>query len=94
METGNLEIETAVRNRLGRSVLRNPVLGILLLVIHGYRYFISPLMLPSCRFYPSCSNYAIKAVEKHGGLKGLYYFIRRIFKCHPFHTQTGYDPVP
>jgi hypothetical protein len=47
----------------------------------------------NCRFTPSCSRYAIEAIEKHGALKGLGYAIRRILRCHPF-CEGGYDPVP
>ncbi|QGU00611.1 Membrane protein insertion efficiency factor YidD [Candidatus Syntrophocurvum alkaliphilum] len=48
---------------------------------------------PSCRFYPSCSNYSIEAIEKHGGIKGGWLALRRILRCHPF-NPGGYDPVP
>lgn len=48
---------------------------------------------PSCRFYPSCSNYALEAIEKYGALKGGWLALKRILKCHPFHPG-GYDPVP
>ena len=47
-----------------------------------------------CRFQPTCSNYAIEAIEKHGSIKGLYLSIKRIFRCHPFSKKYGYDPVP
>lgn len=58
-----------------------------------YQRFISPLTPPSCRFYPTCSHYAVEAVEKHGTLKGAYLAVRRIGRCHPFH-KGGFDPVP
>lgn len=58
-----------------------------------YRYLISPLMANHCRFHPTCSCYAIEAVEKHGALKGSYLALRRLLRCHPFHSG-GYDPVP
>ena len=62
-------------------------------VIHIYQILISPLLPPnSCRFYPSCSHYAIDAFEKHGTMKGTWLTIRRIAKCHPWH-EGGYDPV-
>ncbi|MBJ6364266.1 membrane protein insertion efficiency factor YidD [Paenibacillus sp. GCM10012307] len=63
------------------------------LPIHAYRKYVSPLKPPSCRFYPSCSAYALEALEKHGSLKGTWLATRRICKCHPFHPG-GFDPVP
>ncbi|HEY0826758.1 MAG TPA: membrane protein insertion efficiency factor YidD [Bacilli bacterium] len=61
--------------------------------IHMYRKIISPLLPPTCRFYPTCSEYALESIEQHGALKGSYYAVRRICKCHPFHAG-GFDPVP
>ncbi|EUJ33573.1 hypothetical protein MFLO_02242 [Listeria floridensis FSL S10-1187] len=61
--------------------------------IRIYRKYISPLTPPSCRFYPTCSQYGIEAIETHGAFKGSYLAIRRILKCHPFH-KGGLDPVP
>jgi hypothetical protein len=61
-------------------------------VIVFYQRFISPLMPPSCRFYPTCSSYARQAIEKYGVLKGGLMSLRRISRCHPFHPG-GYDPV-
>ncbi|WP_233566607.1 membrane protein insertion efficiency factor YidD [Cohnella endophytica] len=61
--------------------------------IRFYRNFISPLTPPSCRFLPTCSAYALEAIEVHGVAKGTYLAVRRISKCHPFH-KGGYDPVP
>ena len=66
---------------------------ILIKLIKGYRYFISPLFPPSCRFLPTCSQYAIEAIDRHGSLKGSWLAIGRILRCHPFHPG-GYDPVP
>lgn len=57
-----------------------------------YRYFISPMLPKACRYFPSCSEYAIEAVEKKGVAKGLYLAFKRIIKCHPF-SKGGYDPV-
>lgn len=62
--------------------------------IRFYRRFLSPLKgAPSCRFYPTCSAYAIEAIEVHGVLKGSYLAVRRVLKCHPLHPG-GIDPVP
>lgn len=60
--------------------------------IKGYRYLISPLFPPSCRFTPTCSEYAIQAIEYHGVFRGLLYALWRILRCHPF-AQGGHDPV-
>jgi len=65
---------------------------VIIILIRGYQKFISPLFLPSCRFYPTCSLYFLQAVEKYGALKGSYLGIKRILKCHPFHPG-GYDPL-
>jgi putative membrane protein insertion efficiency factor len=58
-----------------------------------YRYFVSPLLPTSCRFYPSCSNYGIESVQRHGVYYGILLTAKRILKCHPWHSG-GYDPVP
>jgi len=64
-----------------------------IVVIRAYQAIISPLLPPnSCRFYPSCSQYAIDAVSKHGSARGLLLAIKRVGKCHPYHPG-GYDPV-
>jgi uncharacterized protein len=64
----------------------------LIFLINLYRKYISPLKKPCCRFYPTCSQYAIEAIEKYGSLKGGFMSIKRILKCNPFHPG-GYDPV-
>jgi putative membrane protein insertion efficiency factor len=61
--------------------------------IYVYRKIISPLKPPTCRFYPTCSEYALEALEEHGALKGSYLTVIRICKCHPFHPG-GVDHVP
>ncbi|NOS83746.1 MAG: membrane protein insertion efficiency factor YidD [Ignavibacteria bacterium] len=66
---------------------------LLILFIKLYKYFISPLFPPSCRHYPTCSTYAVEALEKHGFFKGFYMAAIRILKCNPFFAG-GYDPVP
>lgn len=65
---------------------------LIILLILIYRRFISPLKPPTCRFIPTCSEYALIAVEKYGPIKGSYMAIKRIFRCHPF-NPGGYDPV-
>jgi uncharacterized protein len=64
-----------------------------MLLLHGYRRFVSPLLGPRCRFYPSCSAYALEAVQLHGALRGSWLAVRRLSRCHPFHAG-GLDPVP
>lgn len=64
-----------------------------ILLIRCYRYCLSPFLGSHCRFYPSCSSYALHAVEHHGFIKGGYLSAKRILKCHPWHPG-GYDPVP
>ncbi|MGI6563767.1 MAG: membrane protein insertion efficiency factor YidD [Clostridia bacterium] len=60
--------------------------------IKFYQQYISPLKKPSCRFIPTCSQYALEAISKYGVFKGVFLSIKRILKCHPFHPG-GYDPV-
>lgn len=63
-------------------------------VVRFYQRFLSPLKGgPTCRFYPTCSQYAYDALAKHGAVRGTYMAVRRILRCHPFHPG-GYDPVP
>ncbi len=73
--------------------MRKILIKILLLPIIFYQKFISPMTPPSCRFVPTCSQYAKEAIIKHGPVKGLYLAIRRLLRCHPF-GGSGYDPVP
>lgn len=65
----------------------------LVLPIRFYQICISPLLGPSCRFTPTCSEYARQAILKHGPFKGLYLAVRRLLRCHPW-GGSGYDPVP
>ena len=69
---------------------------VLLWLIRFYRKGISPLTPPSCRFIPTCSEYAMQAIERYGAFKGGWLALRRLSKCHPFHKQKSieYDPVP
>lgn len=66
---------------------------IFVFLIKIYQKIISPLKPPSCRFYPTCSQYGIEAIQRFGAIKGGWLTIKRILKCHPFH-EGGIDPVP
>ncbi|SMB21641.1 putative membrane protein insertion efficiency factor [Sterolibacterium denitrificans] len=66
-----------------------PLLGL----VRCYRYFISPFLGRSCRFYPSCSEYADEALQRHGAWRGTWLALRRVSRCHPWHPG-GFDPVP
>jgi putative membrane protein insertion efficiency factor len=70
-----------------------PLTWLFILLIRFYQMFISPGLPPSCRFAPSCSAYALEAVQRHGALKGVWLGARRLIRCHPWHPG-GYDPVP
>ena len=76
-----------------QQFLREVVIALLLFPIRIYRRYISPLTPPACRFTPTCSHYAMEAIQKHGPIKGLYLAVRRILRCHPW-GGSGYDPVP
>jgi hypothetical protein len=67
--------------------------AVLLLALRGYQYAIRPMLGANCRFFPSCSDYAREAVERHGAAKGTWLAVRRLARCHPYHPG-GYDPVP
>lgn len=75
-----------------QSVRRLPTVAAAVL-IRGYRYVISPLLGPRCRFHPSCSAYALEAVERYGLCRGGWLALKRLGKCHPWHAG-GLDPVP
>ena len=66
---------------------------LLLALIRIYKYMISPFLGSRCRFFPSCSEYALEAVDKYGAFKGACLGLKRIFRCHPWNTG-GFDPVP
>ena len=66
---------------------------LLSLPVYFYRACISPMLPPCCRFTPTCSQYALEALKKHGAFKGTYLTIRRLLRCHPW-GGSGYDPVP
>jgi len=69
------------------------MIRVLLALLRIYRYLVSPLMGPCCRFHPSCSTYAIEALERHGIVRGSWLALVRLAKCHPWHPG-GVDPVP
>jgi putative membrane protein insertion efficiency factor len=79
----------AIPAQQGRGVVTRLLMGI----VTGYRRLISPLLPPRCRFEPSCSAYALEALQVHGAARGLWLAMARIARCHPFHPG-GYDPVP
>jgi len=72
-----------------KDVMKKVALGL----IRFYKKFISPALPPSCRYYPTCSEYTYQAIDKYGMLRGGWMGFRRIMRCHPF-TPGGYDPVP
>jgi putative membrane protein insertion efficiency factor len=67
--------------------------ALLRLLIRSYQRLLSPLLAPRCRFHPSCSHYALEAIEMHGAGRGSWLAVRRLMRCHPLHPG-GYDPVP
>lgn len=75
------------------NVFSKVVAFVLIGMILFYKKAISPLFPPVCRFYPSCSAYALESIKKHGVIKGCVLSTKRILKCHPLH-KGGYDPVP
>jgi putative membrane protein insertion efficiency factor len=67
--------------------------AVLIALVRGYQWLLRPLLPPSCRFVPSCSDYAVEALARHGALAGGLLGLRRIARCHPWHPG-GFDPVP
>jgi uncharacterized protein len=83
-----------MRSAAGQEDRRLSAAGrFLVMLLTFYRRFVSPLLGANCRFYPSCSAYALESVQLHGALKGTWLAMRRLSRCHPFHTG-GIDPVP
>lgn len=76
-----------------RNTLKQILIAPAVLLIKFYQICISPFTPPSCRFTPTCSQYALEAFRKHGPFKGLYLTVRRLLRCHPW-GGSGYDPVP
>ena len=65
---------------------------VLILLLHCYKFVLSPFLPSACRFYPTCSEYMVDAIAKHGAVRGLWLGMKRLGRCHPFH-EGGYDPV-
>ena len=65
----------------------------LIMLVRGYQLFLSPIMGQNCRFYPTCSSYTMEAIELHGPIKGVWFGVKRISRCHPG-SDGGIDPVP
>jgi putative membrane protein insertion efficiency factor len=73
--------------------MKSPVVQLLVWLVRGYQLAISPLLGNRCRFFPSCSDFTMEALQKHGVFKGCWLGLRRVGRCHPWHPG-GYDPVP
>ena len=71
----------------------NIIANILIVIIKGYRNFISPYLAPSCRYLPTCSEYAIECLKTYGLIKGLFKATKRILSCNPYSKRDGFDPV-
>jgi hypothetical protein len=71
----------------------NIMARILMWMIRAYQVILSPLFGQQCRFYPTCSQYALEAINRYGAIVGSYYTIRRLMRCHPWHAG-GHDPIP
>jgi uncharacterized protein len=87
---------THVNHAVGTAVVRVVIAvprTVLILLVRTYQIVLSPLLPASCRYYPSCSAYAIEALERHGAIRGGWLTLRRLARCNPF-RPGGYDPVP
>lgn len=79
--------------KTGSERLQSAPKKLLLLLLRGYKRVLSPMFLPSCRYVPTCSDYAAEAIDKHGAVRGGGLAIWRLLRCHPF-VRGGFDPVP
>jgi len=73
--------------------MRKVIIKLITFIIRAYQYVISPYLAPSCRYSPTCSEYAIESFQRFGIIRGLILSVRRVFSCHPWH-HGGHDPVP
>jgi len=73
--------------------MSHPVQSLLIGLVRGYRFFLSPWLGSACRFEPTCSAYSLQALQEHGAARGSYLTLRRLGRCHPW-CEGGYDPVP
>lgn len=85
--------DASVRRQQPWTNFRIPMKWLVVPIIRLYQKTISPLLPPSCRFQPTCSQYMLEAVTKYGAIKGVFLGTKRLLKCHPLHPG-GYDPVP
>ncbi len=92
-ESSHRSPEPAARSKTFASRLAALLVWPLIALVRLYQIVLSPWLRPACRFTPSCSNYALEALRKHGPLKGSWLTIRRLARCHPWGGH-GYDPVP
>ncbi|HON77627.1 MAG TPA: membrane protein insertion efficiency factor YidD [Spirochaetota bacterium] len=76
-----------------RAYIRKGLSFVLILLVESYKMVLSPVLPQACRFYPTCSVYAVGAIKKHGPFRGVYLAVKRIIRCNPF-CEGGYDPVP
>tara|TARA_B100002003_G_C13780820_1_gene386704 strand:+ start:182 stop:409 length:228 start_codon:yes stop_codon:yes gene_type:complete len=67
---------------------------LIIYLIRFYRFFISPIFVPACRFSPTCSSFAIDAINKYGVVFGAWLALKRLFRCNPLSRRSGYDPLP
>ena len=81
-------------NHLPTYIINSKIKKFLIFLVKSYKYMISGFFPNACRFSPSCSNYTIEALQKHGVCIGCGLAIKRLLKCHPFYNKTNYDPIP
>lgn len=80
-------------SKANSELLEGVMRWVMITLVRGYQVVLSPLLPAACRYYPSCSAYAVEALEKHGARRGAWLAAKRIARCHPF-RPGGYDPVP